>query len=308
MFNTNTRQVEGILASGPDDYVTMPQGCLGLNTCASIGCNVSGPRIDTMASYLGAAGTPIDPDWNDAEETSVSPAAAAYHSDEHVFLTAADGTLWWRTWVSSNSVSSFWTAWQAIGGIHTNSSAAATAFNNLLYLFALDTGTNKLSYATYDGTNWSTWTSTGQIYADVGLLSTDKLIVLARDGNGAVREGIMNSSGGFPATWPTVAGKTTLSAPRGVGAINGGYAVIRGSDNRVYLNSLNDNGTVHQWAGWNELPGGGLTISTPGAEYYYGNMWVWIRTPDNSLYVNTFGTRGWSVLYTQGNDRRVYEL
>jgi len=58
---------------------------------------------------------------------------------------------------------------------------------------------------------------------------------------------------------------------------------VQGTDNRIYRNRLNTNGS---WTGWAEIPGGGLTPSAPGPGVYKGDLSVFVRGTDNRIYVN----------------------
>jgi hypothetical protein len=99
------------------------------------------------------------------------------------------------------------------------------------------------------------------------------------------------------AGWSEVPGNwQTLSGPAVVLLKGNSLSLfVRGTDNRIYWKEYNG---AH-WSKWFDLAILENTpavpaISEPAVVLFNGNQWVFIRGPDNRIYLNKFDNTGWS--------------
>ena len=95
--------------------------------------------------------------------------------------------------------------------------------------------------------------------------------------------------------WSEVPGNGfTVSGPATTGYMGNDYVFVRGTNNRIYANTLS--GTT--WSGWSEVPGHGLTPSAPAATRFETGIGptvnLFVRGTDNKIYLNTFNGTSWS--------------
>jgi peptidoglycan/xylan/chitin deacetylase (PgdA/CDA1 family) len=91
--------------------------------------------------------------------------------------------------------------------------------------------------------------------------------------------------------WSEVPGNGfTVSGPATTRYNGNDYVFVRGTNNRIYMNSFN--GTT--WSGWREVPGQGLTPSTPTTAPSKNTLNLFVRGTDNKIYMNTLNGTTWS--------------
>jgi hypothetical protein len=94
--------------------------------------------------------------------------------------------------------------------------------------------------------------------------------------------------------WSEVPGNGfTVSGPATTGYMGNDYVFVRGTNNRIYMNTLS--GTT--WSGWSEVPGNGLTPSAPAATQFItisNKLFLFVRGTNNKIYVNTSNGASWS--------------
>jgi hypothetical protein len=91
--------------------------------------------------------------------------------------------------------------------------------------------------------------------------------------------------------WSEVPGNGfTLSAPATASYNGKDYVFVRGTNNRIYLNSFN--GTT--WSGWSPVPGNGSTPSALRAATYKNTLYLFVRGTNNRIYLNSFNGATWS--------------
>jgi len=73
----------------------------------------------------------------------------------------------------------------------------------------------------------------------------------------------------------------TTAGPGAAVFANRLYALVRGTDDRIYANSTSDGSN---WVGWQELQGDGLTTAGPGAAVFANRLYALVRGTDDRIY------------------------
>ena len=83
----------------------------------------------------------------------------------------------------------------------------------------------------------------------------------------------------------------TTSSPASASYQNTLYLFVRGTDSRIYQNTLNGS----NWSGWSQPPfGNWQTTSAPSAIQYGNILYLFIQGLDSRIYQNTLNGRNWS--------------
>jgi hypothetical protein len=235
--------------------------------------------------------------------TSSGPATTFYNGNDYVFVRGTNNRIYANTLTETT-----WSGWSEVPGHgFTPSAPAATTFKNTLNLFVRGTD-NKIFMNTLIGASWSGWS---QVPGNGFTIDTPAALGMSLFVRGTNDHLYVNTfSGTTWSGWSEVPGNgLTLSGPTtAVSIAPGGTFLnlfVRGTNDHLYVNRTSGGTT---WSGWSEVPGNGLTPSGPAATllaFNLGNtLYLFIRGPDNKIYVNTFanGTTwsGWSEVPGNG--------
>ncbi|HEX5505612.1 MAG TPA: choice-of-anchor D domain-containing protein [Thermomicrobiales bacterium] len=171
-----------------------------------------------------------------------------------------------------------WSAWQSLGGVLTDSPAAA-GLNGSLYVFAAGTDHALYVRSSADGSAFTNWRSLGGFLtaAPAAASNNGTLYVFAKGSDNALY--VMSTADGTNWTgWTRLGG--ILTAPPAATSVNGTlYVLAKGSDNALYVMHSTDGAT---WSGWQNL--GGVLTAAPTAAGLNGTLYVFAKGTDNALY------------------------
>lgn len=165
-----------------------------------------------------------------------------------------------------------WTAWAPLGGVLTESPAAA-AFDNRLYAIVRGTGDRLYVTSSADGASWDGWLDLGGVLAASpgAAVFGGRLYVFAA-GVDPVKPNVhplfvISSADGTTWTpWASLGGDLT-SAPAAA-ANNGALSVFaRGAGDALYAKTTRDGAA---WSGWQVL--GGVLTSAPAVAAFAGAL------------------------------------
>jgi hypothetical protein len=197
-----------------------------------------------------------------------------------------------------------WSGWSEVpGNGFTLSGPATTFYNGNFYVFVR--GTNDHLYVNFlNGTTWSGWSEVpghGLTPSAPGAVTFgNTLYLFVRGTDNKIYANTLNGT-----TWsgwiPVPGNGFTLSGPKAATNMANFAAqaevlslVVRGTNDHLYVNTFNG----ISWSGWSEVPGHGLTPSSPGATRFVtgigATLELFVRGTDNKIYENFFNTMSWS--------------
>lgn len=227
---------------------------------------------------------------------TLSAPTAVVGSALFLFVRGLNDGIWQNFLNTSGST---WSGWNELpGGGRTPSSPAAfvTGFNGLLYVFVRGANdgvwVNVLNPFTNNWSGWSELPGGGRtLSAPAAVVYGGRLHLFVRGLNDGIWMNALNET--EPRTWSgwseLPSGGRTLSSPAAVAEsldpLGGSLAVfVRGTNDGIWQNVLNRlNGT---WSGWNELPGGGRTLSSPTAVMYNNRLHLFVRGLNDGVWEN----------------------
>ena len=205
-------------------------------------------------------------------------------TNNHIYVNASNGTSW--------------SGWSEVPGHGlTSDTPNALANGTTLSLFVRGTD-NRIYVNAFNGTMWSGWsqvpgngltlsgptsavsTAAGSTFLNLFVRGTNNHLFVNRTSDGTTWSGWREVPG--HGLTPSAPAATTLYLTAG----NTLYLFVRGSDNKIYVNTF-ANGTT--WSGWSQVPGNGLTPDAPGA-----------------VAGATSGTAGFVALSVRGTNNRIY--
>lgn len=171
-----------------------------------------------------------------------------------------------------------WTGWTTLGGILTDSPAAAS-FNGRVYVFAKGSDDALYVKSSADGVNFTDWTNLGGILtaAPAAASANERLYVFAKGSDNALY--IKSSADGTTFTdWLNLGG--ILTAPPAAASLNNVlYVFAKGSDNALYEKHAADGVNFTDWRSL-----GGILTAAPAAVGFQGRILVFAKGSDNALY------------------------
>jgi hypothetical protein len=233
--------------------------------------------------------------------TPSAPAATTNGTTVSLFVRGIDNKIYRNTLNGTT-----WSGWSEVPG-HGFTSDTPSAFdsgNGFLDLFVRGTD-NKIYRNTLNGTTWSGWsevpghgltlsgpttaisTASGVTFLNLFVRGTNNHLFVNRTSNGTMWSGWSEVPG--HGLTPSAPAATTLFLSAG----NTLYLFVRGTDNKLYVNTF-ANGTT--WSGWSQVPGNMLTPDAPGAVAFatnatgtQGQVALSVRGINNRIYLNVLG-------------------
>ena len=100
--------------------------------------------------------------------------------------------------------------------------------------------------------------------------------------------------------WTNIGGATTSGGA--LASYNGKlYAIVRGTDNGVYVNKMTNWGS---WSGWSNI--GGATTAEPTAVVYNNRLFLSVRGTDDKVYLRSLSGETWTDwVEVPGNGRII---
>ena len=301
-------------ASAPPPYRPSQQLQAGWSGWGEVppgnGFTLSGPALtfDQVNDYVFVRGTnnhiyvnaSSSTGWSGWSEvpghglTPSAPAATTSGTTVSLFVRGTDNKIYRNTLNGTT-----WSGWSQVPG-NVLTSDTPNAFdrgNGSLDLFVRGTD-NRIYWNVFNGTTWSGWgqvpgngltlsgptsaisTASNVTFLNLFVRGTNNHLYVTSTSNGTTWSGWSEVPG--HGLTPSAPAATTLYLTAG----NTLYLFVRGTDNKIYVNTF-ANGTT--WSGWSQVPGNGLTPDAPGA-----------------LAGATSGTAGFVALSVRGTNNRIY--
>lgn len=257
---TATLSISTVSTTGanPGDFILSANTCTGANLAPGATCTVNVSFTPTAANARSANLTFVD---------------NASNSPQNVALTGTGTTP------PSTPIMSGWTGWTSLGGILTDSPAAA-GFNGRVYVFAKGSDNALYVKSSADGINWTDWSYQGGILTDAPAATSlnGVLYVFAKGSDNALY--VKTSTNGTTfSDWRRLGG--VLTAPPAATAFNGRlYIFARGTNvgsaqSPVYPLWMMSSADGVNYSVWQNL-GGNLTAA-PAATSFQGRLYIFAR-------------------------------
>ena len=211
--------------------------------------------------------------------TTDSPAAAVYAGVLHVVVRGGGNRIYYGYVTLSSGVFSGWTP---LSGSTPSPPSLTAGPDGNLYL-AVRGADNGIYLRVRSGGSWGpTWTKLpgstidGPSVAAAGMLL--HFAVRGSDGS-SIWHGRMLRGSLVWVGWTRVVGSTPSRPALCVASESEVYMVVRGSDNRVYVNRW----TGSAWAGWGRIPTG-TTLNGPSLAVRDGQLYVAVRGMNGGIY------------------------
>ena len=236
--------------------------------------------------------------------TSVTPDIATFNGKLYASVRGFTSTY---LWTNSMGIDGVWAGWTqvpmgSLPGALVGAGPSIYTFNNKLYLMA--TGTDNAIYINSMDTTgtWSGWTNLGgltsvtpdiaafdgKLYASVRGFTSTYLWTNSMDISGVWAGWTQVPMGSFP-------GALVGAGPSIYTFNNKLYLMATGTDNAIYINSMDTTGT---WSGWTNL--GGLTSVTPDIAAFDGKLYASVRGFTSTyLWTNSMDISGVWAGWTQ---------
>ncbi|WP_460850001.1 PLL family lectin [Phytohabitans suffuscus] len=192
-----------------------------------------------------------------------------------VFIRGTDNQLY----VNRLTINT-WSGWQALGGtLAADPTAVATNSGNVVTVFARGPG-GEINYRRWNGATWGAWTAlAGGISGDIAAASPDgtRIHLFGRGGTTPYVNQFNGSSwSGFQSLGGMVLSDLVVAA-----TANGMHIVVRGAENRLYINSAPPSGA---FGGWRDLGGSTTLPAGVAVDDFTGTVHVFAVNPvDNIL-------------------------
>lgn len=174
---------------------------------------------------------------------------------------------------------SVYTCWASLGGLLTDSPAAAS-HQGRLYAFARGSDGALYAKASADGATYGDWTGLGGFLtaAPAAASHDGRLYVFARGTDDALYYRSSGDGLNF-SRWVNLGGR--LTAAPAAASVNGTlYVFARGTDYALYVKRATDGANFGDWVNL-----GGFLNDAPAAAGFGGQMHVFARGSDDALYV-----------------------
>ncbi|HVK23149.1 MAG TPA: right-handed parallel beta-helix repeat-containing protein [Actinokineospora sp.] len=222
-----------------------------------------------------------------------APAVTMINGRTDVLVRGTDNALWHRRWTAAG-----WSAWTSLGGVLTDSPAAATdsAGNITVMVHGTD---GRIYQKTYQGGVWSGFSGmsgpTGGTFTGVPAVTmiNGRTDLLVRGTDNALWHRRWTSAGWT--AWTSLGG-ILFDSPGAATDLNGNITVeVRGNDNQMWQK-------VYQGGAWSSGfsalggPNSGTFTSAPAVSMINGRTDVFVRGTDNQLWQRTWtAAGGWTA-------------
>lgn len=198
------------------------------------------------------------------------------HGAVVVSIRGTDNAVYTNRFNSGTS----WAGWTPVPGVATDATPGFGNFGGAPSIFVRGF-VSRIYYSQSQGSAWSNWMEVpgGGLTPSAPAVADN--VVMVRGTDDGIHYNALGGSGWIG--WHRVSGNgLTPSAPAITRFGAGYFAVVRGTDNLIYHQSLGSDFSTS--GAWRPVPGGGQTPSGPAV---VGSMVV-VRGTDNGLHYNSF--------------------